>query len=290
MFAVAAHSDRIVEWAMSIERFVPCPATGHAFIGRTGLVRNLRARMSSGEWLAVIGGPKLGKTSLVRMALAGLADRRVVEIDLTANPQPQFDSPSGAIIVLDNLDCLSEPAMQALLDRLSAAETAGLVVTGSRRLRERVCPSANSLERRFRLFPLAVLLDGEMRRLSGGEVNPSLTEWTGNHPYLAKLLLHYGPDAIAAGRSQWEPFVHRLAGEIGDGLERRLLRYLIARGQPVNPTVAQADTGIRDIKPIADTLTYLGVVSRWIRNEEATLFAGCRLLNDYLTHSDTNGA
>ncbi|HSL02158.1 MAG TPA: hypothetical protein VK901_01290, partial [Nitrospiraceae bacterium] len=90
-------------------------------------------------------------------------------------------------------------------------------------------------------------------------------------------------ESVAAGRYQWEPFVQRLAAEIGEGPERRLLCYLIERGKPVNPTKAQSDTGIRDIKAVADTLTYLGVISRWIRNEEATLFAGCRLLNNYIT-------
>jgi len=77
--------------------------------------------------------------------------------------------------------------------------------------------------------------------------------------------------------------VQRLAAEIGHGAERRLLRYLIDRGKPVNPTVAQSDTGISDIKAVADTLVYLGTISRWIRDEEATLFAGCRLLNDAIT-------
>ena len=88
---------------------------------------------------------------------------------------------------------------------------------------------------------------------------------------------------VAAGRCQWEPFVQRLTADIGEGLERRLLCYLIERGKPVNPTKAQSDTGIRDIKAVADTLVYLGVISRWIRNEEATLFAGCRLLNNHIT-------
>ena len=104
---------------------------------------------------------------------------------------------------------------------------------------------------------------------------------------MTKLLLHYkdhrGDDVVAAGRCQWEPFVQRLAAEIGKGPERQLLCYLIKRGKPVNPTKAQSDTGIRDIKTVADRLTYLGVISRWIRNEEATLFAGCRLLNNYIT-------
>ena len=111
----------------------------------------------------------------------------------------------------------------------------------------------------------------------------------GNHPYLTKLLLHYlhysedSDHAVAAGRCQWAPFVRRLAADIGEGLERRLLCYLIERGNPVNPVEAQSDTGIQDIKAVADTLVYLGVISRWIRNEEATLFAGCRLLNNHIT-------
>ena len=133
------------------------------------------------------------------------------------------------------------------------------------------------------MVPLSVLLDGETRRLIGQDGSPALAAWTGNHPYLTKLLLHYGDDAIAAGRCQWEPFVQCLAADIGEGPERRLLLYLTERGKPVNPTVAQSDTDIPDIKAVADTLAYLGVISRWIRNEEATLFAGCRLLNDYIT-------
>jgi hypothetical protein len=136
--------------------------------------------------------------------------------------------------------------------------------------------------RSFRVFPLSVLLDEETCRLIGTDADPSLATWSGNHPYLTKLLLHYGDDAITTGRYEWESFVQRLAAEIGEGLERRLLRYLIERAKPVNPSEAQSETGIPDIKPVADTLVYLGAISRWIRNEEATLFAGCRLLNDYM--------
>jgi hypothetical protein len=165
------------------------------------------------------------------------------------------------------------------------------VVTGGRRLRTVLDRSGTLAGVSFRVFPLSVLLDGETRRLIGRDTSASLAAWTGNHPYLTKLLLHYGAgegdrsprcldDAIALSRCQWEPFVERLAADIGEGLESRLLAYLIERGKPVNPSLAQSDTGIRDIKAVADTLAYLGVISRWIRNEEATLFAGCRLLND----------
>jgi hypothetical protein len=274
----------MLQWAaVSIPPFTPVPATGDAFIGRQGLVGNLRRRIASNECLAVIGGPKLGKTSLVRTALQGLPDRMAIEIDLGANPSPQIKWTHGSIVVLDNLDALADPAIIPLLTRVSEAKPASIVVTGGRRLRTRLGDSMMMADVSFRLFPLSVLLDGETRRLIGTDTEPALAAWTGNHPYLIKLLIHHGVDAIAAGRSQWEPFVQRLVNEIGEGPEQQLLRYLVECGKPVNPTVAQSDTGIHDIKSVADTLVYLGAISRWIRDEEATLFAGCRLLNDAFT-------
>jgi len=272
---------------MSIPPFMPCPATEDAFIGRHGLVRNLRGRIVKGESLAVIGGPKLGKTSLVRTVLDGLSDRTVIDVDLDMDPSSRLAVVPGSIVLLDNLDELATPAIEPLLARLSAAGATSLVVTGGRQLRTRLGHSGTLAGVNFRLYPLSVLLDGEMRRLIGRDTSPSLAAWTGNHPYLTKLLLHYkehsGDDAVAASRYQWEPFVQRLAAEIGEGPERLLMRYLIERGQPVNPALAQSNTGIPDIKAVADTLVYLGVISRWIRNEEATLFAGCRLLNNFIT-------
>jgi len=267
---------------MSIMPFTPCPATGAAFIGREGLVRNLRARIAKGESLAVIGGPKLGKTSLVRTALNGLSDRTVIERDLGTDPSPRFELVPGSVVVLDNLDAIADSAIESLLARVSAA-TSSIVVTGGRRLRTLLGHSGTGAGLSFRLFPLSVLLDGELRRLIGSHPHVPLATWTGNHPYLTKLFLHYGDGALDTGRSQWEPFVQHLVAEVGEGPERRLLCYLIERGTPVNPTLAGSDTDIRDIKVVSDTLVYLGVISRWIRNEEATLFAGCRLLNDFIT-------
>ena len=267
---------------MSIMPFTPSPATGAAFIGREGLVRNLRVRIAKGESLAVIGGPKLGKTSLVRTALNGRSDRTLIERDLGADPSPRFELVPGSIVVLDNLDAIADSAIESLLARVSAAEVSSIVVTGGRRLRTLLGHFGTGAVRRFRLFPLSVLLDGELRRLIGSHPPIPLATWTGNHPYLTKLFLHYGDGALETGRSQWEPFVQHLVAEVGQGPERRLLCYLIERGTPVNPSLAESETGIRDIKAVSDTLVYLGVISRWIRNEEATLFAGCRLLNDVI--------
>jgi hypothetical protein len=262
--------------------FTPSPATGDAFIGRQGLVKNMRWRLARGESLAVIGGPKLGKTSLVRTALQGLPHLAAIEIDLAAEPSREIECVPGAIVVLDNLDALPDSAAASLLARVSAAKPAGLVVTGGRRLRARLGESRAMAGGVFRVVPLSVLLDGETRRLIGPSGKPELAAWSGNHPYLTKLLLHYGDRAIEDSRGQWEPFVRSLLAEIHPGPELRLLRYLVERGKPVNPAEAQADTAIDNIKAVADTLVYLGTISRWIRDEEATLFAGCRLLNDTL--------
>ena len=275
---------------MSITPFTPSPATGVAFIGREGLVRNLRARVAKGESLAVIGGPKLGKTSLVRTALSELSGHTMIEVDLATDPSLGFEIVPGSIVVLDNLDGIADSSIESLLIRVSTAGVSGIVVTGGRRLRTWLGHSVTRAGVSFRLFPLSVLLDGELQRLIGAHPHVPLATWTGNHPYLTKLFLHYGDCAFEAGRSLWEPFIQALVAEVGEGPERQLLCYLIERGIPVNPTVAGCDTGIRDMKAVSDTLVYLGVISRWIRNEEATLFAGCRLLNDFISGSKPEGS
>src|SRR2546425_4399487 len=176
---------------MVIPPFTPCPATGEAFIGRQGLVRTLRRRIARGESLAVIGGPKLGKTSLVRTALQGLTSHSVLEVDVGADPSPRIDEVPGAIVVLDNLDSVAESAIESLLARVSAAKPASIVVTGGSRLRTMLGRSGALAGVSFRVFPLSVLLDGETRRLIGRDTSAALAAWTGNHPYLTKLLLHY---------------------------------------------------------------------------------------------------
>lgn len=284
---------------MVIAPFTSCAATGDAFIGRQGLVKNLRGRIARGESLAVLGGPKLGKTSLIRTALQGLTDQAVIEIDCSADGFSSIDLSPGSIVALDNFDSVADSAIGVLLARVTAARPAGILVTGGRRLRTILGDSGTLADIPFRLFPLSVLLDGEAQRLIGQDTNADLAAWTGNHPFMIKLLLHYMDregnenhqpleQAVAMARPQWEPFIQRLAGEIGEGPERQLLCYLIESGKPVNPTMAQSDTGIQNIKAVADTLVYLGAISRGIRNDEATLLAGCRLLNDFITGASKN--
>src|SRR5437899_6595132 len=173
----------VVGSVRSSQPLPPCPAHGDAFIGRQGLVRNLRRRIARGESLAVIGGTKLGKTSLVRTALQGLTDHTVLEIDVGADPSPRIEVVSGSIVVLDNLDSVADSAIESLLARVSAAKPTSIVVTGGRRLRTMLDRSGTLAGVPFRLFPLSVLLDGETRRLIGRGTRAGLAAWTGKPPY-----------------------------------------------------------------------------------------------------------
>ncbi|HBP88441.1 MAG TPA: hypothetical protein DD706_12170 [Nitrospiraceae bacterium] len=60
-----------------------------------------------------------------------------------------------------------------------------------------------------------------------------------------------------------------------------MLAYVIKANKPVNPREVARAIGLPTIKPVADTLCGLGLVSRWIRDEEATLSAGSRLFNEW---------
>src|SRR5437660_11753758 len=159
---------------MVIPPFTPCPATGDAFIGRRGLVRNLRGRIARGESLAVIGGPKLGKTSLVRTVLRGLTSHTVLEVDVGADPSPRIDVVPGSIVVLDNLDRVADSAIESLLVRVSAAKPVSIIVTGGRRLRTMLGHSGILAGRYFRVVPLSGLLGGEPRRVIGRDTSAAV--------------------------------------------------------------------------------------------------------------------
>src|SRR2546427_2325591 len=141
---------------MVIPPFTPRPATGDAFIGRRGLVRNLRGRIARGESRAVIGGPKLGKTSLVRTALQGQTSHPVLEVDVGADPSPRIEVVPGSIVVLDNLDSVANSTIESLLARVSAAKPASIVVTGGRRVATTLAPSPTFSRVPLPAFPPSV--------------------------------------------------------------------------------------------------------------------------------------
>src|SRR5205823_11566845 len=149
---------------MVVPPFTPCPATGEAFIGRQGLVRNLRRRIARGESLAVIGGPKLGKTSLVRIALQGLTSHPVLEVDVGADPSPRIDVVPGSIVVLDNLDSVADSVIESLLARVLAVKPLSIVVLSGFRVWTTFCRLGSLLRAPLPRFPLLGLLVGAPAR------------------------------------------------------------------------------------------------------------------------------
>jgi hypothetical protein len=142
-------------------------------------------------------------------------------------------------------------------------------------------------------FPLAVYLDREakifLKPYLSSDDTLQMMRLTGNHPYLLQLLMNHWwrhrrqeIARLASGcEKELRDFFKAVLSQVGHGLERRLLDYLIGQGRPVNPRYAAKELGQSDIKPAADTLCYLGLVSRWIRDEEATLSAECGLFNEW---------
>lgn len=77
------------------------------------------------------------------------------------------------------------------------------------------------------------------------------------------------------------PFFEACAQAVGPD-ERRLLRWLIKKGKPVNPKEAARALKVPSIKTPANTLCSLGLDSRWNLEDGAKLHASCRLFNDWL--------
>jgi hypothetical protein len=76
-------------------------------------------------------------------------------------------------------------------------------------------------------------------------------------------------------------FFRRCLEHVQEPIEHAVLAYLIHVAKPVNPREVARVVGLPTIKPVADTLCYLGLISRWVRDKEATLTASCGLFNDW---------
>jgi len=275
-----------------------------AFLGREGLVRNMLWRLKRGESLSLCGGPKLGKTSLL-LHLAwhlhhdssssrssgpvGEYFDLAVEADCTRlmSRPPTAD----AIVLLDNCDSLVDGRFLSLSD-INTSSGRAIVFAGARTWKE--CAEWGRVAQPVKPIPLAVFLEKEARQifcqsLSREQQACALT-YGGTHPYMLKLLqseflcrtTDCQPDHIVQTvKTFLGGFFQRCVDQLRDAMEHQVLTYVIDIGKPVNPKdVAQA-VGLSNIKPIANTLCYLGLISRWIRDEEATLSANSQLFNEW---------
>jgi hypothetical protein len=63
--------------------------------------------------------------------------------------------------------------------------------------------------------------------------------------------------------------------------ERKLFRWLAKKGKPVNPKEAAKAVKAGSVKQTADTLCYLGLISRWNLEDGAKLHANCKIFNEW---------
>jgi hypothetical protein len=284
----------------------PVFGTGR-FVGRAGLVRNLVTRLHRRESVLLYGGPKLGKTSLLLHLRWRLEQQGVPSSDgltaqygdcVEAEVRERFlagDLQRSSILLLDNCDHLL-PHGLGKWKPLARGKGDGdpgrtMVWAGGRAWREFIRSEHSGLK--LAPVPLAILLNGEARSLVKPELTTdqvdALLSHGGTHPYVLKMLrarMIANPTAdpahiIGIVQVRLAPFFLACFEAVREPVERALLDYLIRHRGPVNPRKAAQALGLPTVKPAADTLCYVGLISRWNLNEGAMLHASCRLFNDW---------
>jgi hypothetical protein len=274
------------------------------FKGREGLVRNMLRRLERGESLSLVGGPKLGKTSLL-LHLAWQLNHAAPSSKSTGPSALYVDVADEAdwkrfhsrppnpdtILLLDNCDLLIEGKTRSLsdIDLLPGGST---VFAGGRAWREVV--GEGNLPHTLKSIPLAVFLEKEAQQLFNPDLSTeqlaTVLTYAGTHPYLFKLLqaaflheeIHIPTEQIVSEvKKSLSSFFQDCFDQLREPLEHQVLTFVIEADKPVNPREVARAVGLPTIKPVADTLCALGLVARWIRDEEATLSASSRLFNEW---------
>lgn len=284
------------------------------FIGRAGLVKNFAMRCSSWQSVLLYGGPKLGKTSLL-LQLRWVLERQqtpswtqppVQYLDL-ADPDLRRRFLVGEwdrvqTLLLDNCDALVEEGERLIekraRDMQRGAASQAVVWAGGRSWYEYA--KAAKAEWNLQPAPLAVLLPSEAQALVGPALTQAQAEVVlqqgGTHPYVLKVLRAQFQSAepktsvksvLRAAAEKLAPFFESCAQAVGPA-EGRLLRWLVKKGKPVNPKDAAKALKVSSVKQTADTLCYLGLVSRWNLDDGAKLDANCRLFNDWYLAMNRN--
>ncbi len=265
-------------------------------------------RLQRGESLGLYGGPKLGKTSLLlhlawhlnQASSSSSTSEPVAEyFDLAAETDfGRLRAPSSkaeTIVLLDNCDRVSERGGLSPTE-IQGIDSKGIVFAGGRAWKESQSGGGDGLS--VKPIPLSVFLEHEARQILDQHLSPTqqalVLTYGGTHPFLLKILqselVGAGPDvqpelAVERVKKSLIPFFEHCLAQLRDPLEHQVLAYLIQIGKPVNPKDVERAMGCANIKPIADTLCHVGLIGRWIRDEEATLSANSQLLNEWYRES-----
>ncbi len=261
-------------------------------------------RLLRGESLSLFAGPKLGKTSLL-LHLAGHFNQAFSPPNAGEPVAEYFDlavetdwarlrsrsSKTETIVLLDNCDRVKkgDSFFQAEIQRIHGK---GIVFAGGRAWKESQSGGGDGAP--VKSIPLSVFLEHEARQVLDQQLSPErkamVLRYGGTHPYLLNMfqaaLVGAGPDVpleivLQRVKKSLVPFFECCLAQLRDPLEHQVLAYLIHMDKPVNPKdVAQA-MGCSNMKLIANTLCYVGLIGRWIRDEEATLSVNSQLLNEW---------
>ena len=275
------------------------------FTGHTRLAQNLLSRCLRRQSILLYGGPKLGKTSML-LHLKWLVDQdreassatpAAVYLDLTdevARKQLLFGRWAGpaSILLLDNCDrLLTQDCVGKLREFVkSEAPAHAIVWAGARSWHDFVRDQIGTAD--LLRAPLAVLLQGEARELLKPHLAPNQLTTAlaagGTHPYVLKVIAHDllplsgdPGSAISTAAERLVPFFQACRETLRQEAEQALLQYLVQEARPINPRDAAKAVGLPTIKSAADTLCWLGLISRWNLNEGAMLQANCRIFNDW---------
>lgn len=271
------------------------------------MVKNLAGRCSAWQSLLLYGGPKLGKTSLL-LQLRWVLERQ--QTPSWTNPAVQYldlldqdtrrkflvgEWDQTQVLLLDNCDALMAEGdrLAEKIQRHARRGAAGqAVVWAGGRAWYEYAKSAKAVLN-LQLAPLAVLLNSEARALVGPLLKPAqidaALEYGGTHPYVLKAVrgqfLAAEPKAgvravMRAATGTLAPFFEACVKAMESG-ERKLFRWLAKKGRPVNPREAAKAVKAGSVKQTADTLCYLGLISRWNLEDGARLHANCKLFNEW---------
>lgn len=226
-------------------------------MGRVQSVAALARLLRKGASVMVLGGAKIGKTSLVRQVALELGE----------------DSPT---LFVDDADSLAAPEGPATICLTTSTPW-------------RLPPE---LAVKLKPFPMAVW----DRRLTGALIArfapdaPTATvsrivSLAGGHPFLLKGLLSQGADidaALEACRPRFEAAFAAWLEEMSPDA-RSLVDLLVERAGYVAFDDARRRLDRPHLKLEADRLCWLGVIERRLRGDMAvaTLRAGCGLFNDW---------
>lgn len=278
------------------------------FIGRAGLVRNLAGRCSRWQSMLLYGGPKLGKTSfllqlrwvLERQETPSWTSPAVHYLDLRDHDMRRKfllgEWEQVQVLLLDNCEHLTAER-DLLTDRVKrdvqkGSSSQAIVWAGDRTWYEFARSAKSELD--LHAAPLAVLLASEARSLIGPALQPAQVEmalhYGGTHPHVLKVLrsqlLSMGLKAtvkpvMGAATEQLAPMFDTCVQSVQEPLEQKLLKWLVRKSKPVNPREAAKALKVSSVKSAADTLCYLGLISRWNLADGAVLQANCKLFNDW---------